>query len=72
MSTVIAAPVLRLASGRFKFVPAFEKLLDARMFAHDFAGALAIIKEMWVGDVAFELCETFAFAFDEQINIHKM
>src|SRR5207244_2742963 len=65
------AVVVQLASRRFKFVPAFEELLDARMFAHDLAGALAIIKEMWVGNVAFEFCETFAFAFDEQINIHK-
>src|SRR5205823_9313245 len=60
-----------LASGRFKLVPAFEELLDVRMFAHDLASALAIIKEMWIGDVAFEFCETFAFAFDEQIDIHK-
>src|SRR5438552_17887879 len=65
------AVVVQLASRRFKFVPAFEKLLDASMFTHDLAGALAIIKEMWVGDVAFEFCETFAFAFDEQVNIHK-
>src|SRR5436305_14226828 len=65
------AVVVQLASRCFKFVPAFEELLDARMFAHDLAGALTIIKEMWVGDVAFQFCETFAFAFDEQINIHK-
>src|SRR5207247_4015824 len=63
--------VVQLALRRFKFVPAFEELLDARMFAHDLAGALTIIKEVWVGDVAFQFCETFAFAFDEQINIHK-
>ena len=63
--------VVQLASRRFKFVPAFEELLDARMFAHDLASALAIIKEMRIGDVAFEFRETFAFAFDEQIDIHK-
>src|ERR1700719_2946516 len=41
------------------------------MLAHHFAGALPILKQPWIGDFAFELGETSAFTFDEQIEVHK-
>jgi len=41
------------------------------MLAHHFAGALPILKQPWIGDFAFELGETFAFPFDDQIEVHK-
>jgi hypothetical protein len=34
------------------------------MFPHDIAGAFPALEKGWVGDLAFELLETFAFALD--------
>jgi len=42
------------------------------MFAHDFPGPLAIIEKAWISDLAFELPETFEFAFDEEIEVHDV
>ena len=38
----------------------------AGMFAHDFAGAFAVLEKARIGDLAFELLEAFAFALDER------
>ena len=40
------------------------------MFAHDFAGTLAVIEKLWVSDLAFELLEPLAFALNERIKVH--
>jgi hypothetical protein len=58
------AIIVQVALRRFEFIPTREQFLDARMLAHDIAGAFPVIEKMWVRDFAFELFEPFAFAFD--------
>ena len=40
------------------------------MFAHDFAGAFAIIEKARIGDFAFEFGKAFAFTLNEKIKVH--
>ena len=65
------AVVVQLTPRCFESIPVRKQFLDARMFAHDFAGALAIIKETRISDFAFEFGEAFASAFNKGIKIHK-
>jgi hypothetical protein len=35
------------------------------VFAHDLFGALAVIKQAWISNLAFELFDAFSFELDE-------
>src|SRR5437867_260804 len=41
------------------------------MLAHDLARTLAIGKKRWVGNIALQLFEAFAFQLDKGIQVHK-
>ena len=64
------AIVIQLLARVFQFVPFRQHSFDARVLAHDFAGALAIVEKLRVGDLAFELLEPLAFALNERIKVH--
>ena len=57
--------VIQLLARGLELAPLCEQLLDAGVLAHELARSLAVGKKRRIGDLAFELFEAFAFAFDE-------
>ena len=64
------AILVELFARSFQFLPEREQLLHAGMFPHDFAGAFPILEERGISDLALELGEALAFAFDQGIKVH--
>src|SRR5205085_11840713 len=62
--------VIELFARVFQFVPCRKRSFCVRMLAHDLLGAFAIIKQVRIGDLAFELLEPFAFTLNERLKIH--
>jgi hypothetical protein len=56
--------LVELLAGSLQGLPMREQLLHAGMFPHDLAGPFPVLKKSRVRDLAFELGETLAFAFD--------
>src|SRR5206468_9082711 len=59
--------IVQLLAGGLERTPFFEQVLQIRVFAHDFLGALAIIEQPRIRDLALELFEALAFELNKGI-----
>src|SRR6266516_6588378 len=65
------AVVVQLLACAFELIPPRQQLLDIRVLAHDLARTLAIGKKRWVGNIALQSFEAFAFELNKGVQVHK-